>query len=150
MYGVAIKHSIKNYLPFIRRTPFLQLALAGNYSLYKSSLDVSYKSQPEQKLNVDATGYGGKMIIGMDFPVFGFMGAVGYSNSESTFSLDGTFSDVPGEADVQSPELAAYSNGYVNYGLGMFFRLYRFRVSASYSYGLYSMINAQIAFEIGN
>ncbi len=150
MYGVALKHSLKNYLPFVRRTPYLQLALTGNYSSYKSSLDVSYNSQPGQELNADATGYGGGMIIGMDFPVFGFMGSVGYATSESTFTLDGTFSDIPGEADILSPELATYSNGYINYGAGMFFRLYRFRISANYSYGLYSMLSAQIAFEIGN
>ncbi len=150
MYGVAIKHSLKNYLPFVRRTPYLQLALTGNYSSYKSSVDVSYNSQSGQELNAEATGYGGGMVIGMDFPVFGFMGNVGYAMSESTFSLNGTFSDVPGEADVISPELASYSNGYVNYGLGMFLRLYRFRISANYSYGLYSILSAQIAFEIGN
>ncbi len=150
MYGVALKHSLKNYIPFIRRAPFLEVALAGNYSLYESSLDVSYKTQPEQKLNVSATGYGGKMIVGMDFPVFGFMGAIGYANSESTFSLAGTFSDVPGEPDVQSPELVAFSNGYLNYSFGIFLRLFRFRLSTNVSYGLYSMVNAQIAFELGN
>ncbi len=151
MYGIALKHSLKNYLPFVRRTPYMQLALTGNYSSYNSSLEVSYNySQVGQELNAEATGYGGGMIIGMDFPVFGFMGSVGYAVSESTFTLDGTFSDIPGEADVVSPELATYSNGYINYSLGMFFRLYRFRVSAGYSYGLYSTLSAQIAFEIGN
>ena len=150
MYGVALKHSLKNYLPFVRRTPYLQLALTGNYSAYTSSLDVSYKSQSGQEIKVDATGYGGGLIAGMDFPVFGFMGSVGYAVSESTFSLNGTFSDIPGESNVTSPKLAEYSSGYINYGAGIFFRLYRFRISANYSYGLYSMLNAQIAFEIGN
>lgn len=149
MYGVALKHSLKNYIPFIRRTPFLQLALAGNYSSYSSSLDVSYKSQSGQALKVDATGYGGELIVGMDFPVFGFIGAVGYANTESAFSLDGTFIDVPG-GTVESPELVTYNNGYVDYSLGIFFRFYQFRISANYSYGLYSMLNAQLAFELGN
>lgn len=150
MYGVALKHSLKSYLPFIRRTPYLQLALTGNYSSYKSSIDVSYNSQSNQELKTDAAGYGGGVLIGMDFPVFGFMGSAGYAMSESTYSLNGTFSYVPGEEDIVSPQLASYSNGYVNYGLGIFFRLYRFRISANYSYGLYSSLNAQIAYEIGN
>jgi len=150
MYGAALKHSLKNYLPFVRRTPYLQLAVTGNYSSYTSSLNISYKSQSGQELKADATGYGGGVIVGMDFPVFGFMGSVGYAVSESTFTLKGTFSDIPGESDATSPMLAEYSSGYINYGAGIFFRLYRFRISANYSYGLYSMLNAQIAFEIGN
>jgi len=150
MWGAAFKHSLKNYLPFIRRTPFLQLALAGNYSYYGSTIDVSYKSQTGQSLNVDATGYGGKLLIGMDMPVFGFIAAVGYNYSENVFDLKGTFSDVPGETVLESPGLTEYDEGFMDYGIGMFFRFYHFRLSANFYYGTYPVLNARLAYEFGN
>ncbi len=150
MYGATLKHSLKNYLPFIRRTPFLQLALVGNYSKYSSSTDVSYHGQSGQELKIDATGYGGGLLIGMDFPIFGFTGNVGYSVTQNTFSLDGTFEGLPVDGNVESPELTTYDDGFLNFGVGMFFRFYRFRLNANYSYGFYSAINAGIAFEFGN
>ncbi|NPA37494.1 MAG: hypothetical protein GXO47_11670 [Chlorobi bacterium] len=150
MYGAAFKHSLKSYLPFLRHTPFLQMAIAGNYSVYETSTGVSYHNQPDQKLNIESTGYGGKFITGMDFPSFGFTGTVGYAVSESTFSLEGTFNDVPGESILNSPELVSYSENYIDISLGVFFRFYNFRINASYSNGLYSIMNAGISFEFGN
>lgn len=150
MYGISLKHSLKNYLPFLRRTPHLQMSLAGNYSGYKTSVDVSYRDQSGQSLSMEATGYGGKLLVGMDFPTFGFLGSAGYAVSESTYTLDGTFSDVPGEATLNSPVIAEYDEGYIDLSLGVFFRFYNFRINASYSYGLYSMLNAGLAFEFGN
>ncbi len=150
MFGVNIKHSLKNYLPFIRRTPFLQMALTGSYSKYSSTTDVSYKDQTGQELSIDATGYGGGLLVGMDFPVFGFTGKVGYYMTQNTFTLDGTFTDIPTDGTVQSPELFTAEEGFMDFGVGMFFRFYRFRLSANYSYGLYSALNAGIAFEFGN
>jgi len=149
MYGVTLKHSLKNYLPFLRHTPFLQMAIAGNYSKYSSSTAVSYHGQTGQKLTVDAAGYGGGLIVGMDYPVFGFTGNVGYSVTKNSFALDGTFTDVPEDGVVESPELTTYDDGFVNFGVGMFFRVYHFRLSANYTYGLYSALNAGIAYEFG-
>lgn len=150
MYGVALKHSLKSYLPFIRRTPFLQLALAGDYSYYGSTIDVSYKSQPDQSLKIDATGYGGKLLIGMDMPVFGFLATIGYNYSKNIFDLKGTFTDVPGETVLESPGLTKYNEGFMDYGIGMFVRFCNFRLSANFYYGTYSVLNAQLAYEFGN
>jgi hypothetical protein len=150
MFGATVKHSLKNYFPFLRRSPFLQVALTGSYSKYSSSIDVSYMGQTEQELSIDASGYGGGLLIGMDFPAFGFTGKVGYAVTGNTFSLDGVFSGIPSDGDITSPDLITYDDGFMNYGIGMFFRFYRFRISGNYTYGLYSSINAALAFEFGH
>ncbi len=150
MYSINLKHSLKNYLPFIRRTPFLQMALAGSYSKYRSTTDVSYNEQTGQELTIDASGYGGGLLVGMDFPVFGFTGKVGYYMTQNTFTLDGTYTGIPVDGTVESPELFTNEEGFINFGVGMFFRIYHFRLSANYSYGLYSALNAGIAYEFGN
>ena len=149
MYGVTLKHSLKRYFPFLRRTPFLQAAIVGNFSQYKSNIDVSYKGQADQQLNISAIGYGGGLLVGMDFPVFGFTGNIGYAVTSNEFSLEGVFSDVPSDGTLQSPELVTFDDGFMNYGVGMFFRFYRFRISGNYTYGLYSAVNAALAFEFG-
>jgi hypothetical protein len=150
MFGAAVKHSLKNYFPFLRRSPFLQVALTGNYSKYSSSIDVSYRGQTGQELSIDASGYGGGLLAGMDFPAFGFTGKVGYAVTRNTFSLDGVFSGIPSDGDISSPDLITYDDGFMNYGIGVFFRFYRLRISGNYTYGLYSTINAALAFEFGH
>ena len=149
MYGVTLKHSLKRYFPFLRRTPFLQAAIVGNFSQYSSNIEVSYKGQAGQGLDISAMGYGGGLLVGMDFPVFGFTGNIGYAVTTNEFSLKGTFSDVPSDGILQSPDLVTYDDGFMNYGVGIFFRFYRFRISGNYTYGLYSAINAALAFEFG-
>ena len=149
MYGITLKHSLKKYLPFLRRTPFLQAAIVGNFSQYKSNIDVSYKGQTDQQLNISAMGYGGGLLVGMEFPVFGFTGNIGYAVTSNEFSLEGIFSEVPSDGTLQSPELVTFDDGFMNYGIGIFFRFYRFRISGNYTYGLYSAVNAALAFEFG-
>jgi hypothetical protein len=151
LYGVALKHSIKNYLPFIRRTPFLQVALMGNYALYENKLGVSYRGQNGQELVTEASAYGGKMLIGMDFPVIGFNAGVGYSTYEAAFKFSGSFESIPGETTaVQSPELFRMNDARMVYELSAFMRLLQFRIGASYSISSYSMISGQLVYEFGN
>lgn len=144
MWGLGLKHSLKDYIPFVKRVPFLQMSVLGAYTHFEGSLGVSDAQLGSGKLESMANAYTGRLLIGANFPIVCFYSGIGYGNTKSNFDLVGEF-NVEGETDpVSNPIALDYSTGNFDFNVGMRVRLAIFSIHADYSVGDYSVITAGV------
>lgn len=143
MWGLGLKHSLKDYIPFVKRLPFLQLSVLGAYTHFESSLGVS-GDVGEGNLETAANAYTGRLLIGANLPVVSFYTGMGYGNTQSTFNVIGEFESSPGESLPNNPISLAYSTGNFDFNVGMRIRLAIFSLHADYSVGEYSVLTAGV------
>ncbi|TAJ14396.1 hypothetical protein DMA11_05120 [Marinilabiliaceae bacterium JC017] len=148
LWGIGVKHSLKDYIPFVKRVPFLQLSVLGAYTKFESSLGVEYGA-PEEiglnegKLEINSNAYTGRLLVGANFPVIALYTGMGYGNTKSGFGVKGTFvTTVDGE--VTDPIDLNYTTSGFDFNVGMRLRLAVFSIHADYSVGDYSMITAGV------
>ncbi|MGQ1788374.1 MULTISPECIES: DUF6588 family protein [unclassified Saccharicrinis] len=114
-YGIGIKHSIKEYIPVLENVPALSLAIFGAYSSIINDVSVEYPTAESsgQLLEGTINGYSGRLLIGIDVPVFSaYMGA-GYASSSADYALKGNY--YVGDPALQQEEANPL---YVNYKFG--------------------------------
>ncbi|MCU4176601.1 DUF6588 family protein [Carboxylicivirga sp. N1Y90] len=144
MWGLGLKHSLKDYIPFVKRLPFLQLSVLGAYTHFESSLGVDGGDIGAGNLETSANAYTGRLLIGANLPVVSFYTGMGYGNTKSNFDVVGDF-DVPNEPEASAnPISLAYTTGAFDFNVGMRLRLAIFSLHADYSVGEYSVITGGI------
>lgn len=107
MWGVGIKHSLKQWIPVIKMTPFFNLSVFGGYTQLNTSANLSL--QPEiyvsklgatdqttlaydnQKMALTAKNLTGNVIASFDFPVIALYAGVGFSNTKTNLKLTGDY-----------------------------------------------------------
>lgn len=144
MWGLGVKHSLKDYIPFVKRIPFLQLSVLGAYTHFESSLAVSSQDIGEGNLEVGSNAYTGRLLLGANFPVVSFYTGAGFGNTKSNFDVKGDFSVGPDEEPNTHPIALAYSTGNFDFNAGMRIRLAIFSLHADYTIGEYSVITAGV------
>ncbi len=147
MWGLGLKHSLKDYIPFVKRVPFLQLSVLGAYTHFESSLGVGsddINSVGSGSLETVANAYTGRLLIGANFPVVSFYTGMGYGNTNSNFDVIGDFKVGSGdmEEELSNPISLAYTTGNFDFNVGMRIRFAIFSLHADYSVGDYSAITA--------
>lgn len=143
MWGLGLKHSLKDYIPFVKRVPFLQLSVLGAYTQFESKLGVNGEAGTGN-LEADAAAYTGRLLLGANLPVVAFYTGVGYGNTQSNFDLVGDFSIANGEIQDNNPLSLDYSTGNFDFNVGMRIRLAIFSIHADYSVGDYSVISGGV------
>jgi hypothetical protein len=107
MWGVGVKHSLKQWIPVIKMTPFFNLSVFGGYTQLHTSVNLSL--QPEiyvdklgatdqttlaydnQKMALTAKNFTGNIIASFDFPVIALYGGIGFSNTKTNLKLTGDY-----------------------------------------------------------
>jgi len=144
LWGVGLKHSLKDYIPFVKRVPFLQLSVLGAYTTFNSTVGVDYGND-SGKLEMGANAYTGRLLVGANLPVVAFYTGLGYGSTKSNFDVKGTFDAMPGpEEDRVDPIALAYTTNGFDFNVGMRVRLAIFAIHADYSVGDYSVITAGV------
>ncbi len=144
MWGVGLKHSLKDYIPFVKRVPFLQLSVLGAYTSFNSSVGVDYGND-SGKLEMGANAYTGRLLVGANLPVVSFYTGMGYGTTKSNFDVKGTFDAMPGtDEDKVNPIALGYTTNGFDFNVGMRVRLAIFALHADYSVGDYSVITAGV------
>lgn len=104
LWGVGVKHSLKQWIPGIKMAPFFHLSVFGGYTQLKmnSKLDL----QPEmygtinddtnlaydnQKMDLVAKNFTGNVLASFDFPVVAIYAGVGFSSTKSEVKLTGDY-----------------------------------------------------------
>ncbi len=96
VFGMAIQHEFSNYLPFIKKVPFLHLSALAGFS----SIDASYKpnfgaGSSVQSLNSVAgykiSAFTLQGIASVKFALLELYTSVGYSSGKSTIDLKGDY-----------------------------------------------------------
>ncbi len=148
MWGLGVKHSMKDYIPFIKRIPFLELSVLGGYTKFNSNIGVEYKGSGGN-LDMNANAYTARALVGVNVPVVCVYAGIGYGHTSSNFDVKGTFDDVPSETGtgtvtVTDPISLAYTTDGFDFNVGVRLRLAIFAIYADYTVGDYSQITAGV------
>ncbi len=119
LWGVGIKHSIKQWIPGISMAPFFHLSIFGGYTQFKTSSNLSFQPSDlatdlgiklnsanitpslyqSQQLQMTVSNLTGSIVASFDLPVVTFYGAVGLSYTSINLKVNGTY---PGAAVVNN------------------------------------------------
>jgi hypothetical protein len=108
MWGIGVKHSLKQWIPVIKMTPFFNLSIFGGYTKFTATKDldmqqsfyedisgVTYENPTakydNQKMELISKGFTGNIIASFDFPVIALYGGVGFSTTNTNLSLKGDY-----------------------------------------------------------
>jgi len=124
LWGIGIKHGIKQWIPALKRLPVFDLTLQGGYTNLKSTSDLNFQAtfyegyanvvvdNPDyysnQELLLDVSNITANLIFSGDFRIICLYGGVGISSSKADLSLNGNypFPEVQGTQVVVTEETA--------------------------------------------
>jgi hypothetical protein len=108
-WGIGLKHDLKQYIPFIKRVPVLNLSVMGAYSQLKTTAGLNlqpygnpYDETTDQVTTVSgffdnqefemiATGFTGNLLFSANLPVICFYGGIGFSSTTTSIRLLGDY-----------------------------------------------------------
>jgi len=120
MWGIGVKHDIKQWIPVVSKVPFLQISGLFNYSkmytgfsggamrLDPERLGATSSSLPEttwdnQKFDINMSSFNGSLLIGASIPVFQPFIGVGFSTSSFDGGLLGNYPIIDVVANPTDP-----------------------------------------------
>jgi hypothetical protein len=107
LWGIGVKHSIKQWIPALKRVPILQLSVMGGYTKFSSITDISF--QPEfyaetatkiendpglyscQQMLLETSSFTGNLLVSANLPVVCFYGGIGFASTNTDLKLDGYY-----------------------------------------------------------
>lgn len=149
LWGVGLKHSLWDDLPFLNKIPFLRLSLVGAYSSFSSDVYLDALSNTiaqDNTLRVTSDAWMARMLVGADLPVVSFYAGVGYGNAASSFGYKGTFAVGRYEnndflyVDVKDPFSITYDKAGIDYNAGLRLKLALLTLHADYTFADYQMV----------
>ncbi len=117
MWGVGGKHSISQWLPVIKDSKILDIAVQGGYTRVNSSINITVDVPSEvqvpgeefdidgQQLGLVVEGWTANLIASQKLSVFTFYEGIGYASSKVNMALTGPF---PIPTVIDDPEDANF------------------------------------------
>jgi hypothetical protein len=151
LWGLGLKHSIKDYIPFIKRVPFLEASVLAAYTDFSADLGVSSPGLTlideesigagDGEVQSTAGAFTTRLLVGVNIPVISFYTGLGYGTTTSNFDLVGEFT---GYEHTNNPIALEYKTDGFDFNAGMRLRLGIFSLHGDYSVGEYSVITAGV------
>jgi len=111
LWGVGLKHSIKQWIPAINKLPILHLSVMGGYTKLSSQTNLSFMPDAyvnagivdqanvwdygtyydNQAMDLDVSSFSANLIVSANLPVVTFYGGVGINNTRTTLALKGNY-----------------------------------------------------------
>jgi hypothetical protein len=111
LWGIGIKHDIKQWIPVISMLPFFDISAQMGYTTFKSSVSGSllplkpFSDNPDmyytgnvtasqfnnQGIELNASSFTGNIIVSTDIPVFNVYAGIGFYTASSTLKMTGNF-----------------------------------------------------------
>jgi hypothetical protein len=106
MWGVGLKHGLKQWIPAVKKVPFLNLTLQGGYTRLTTNLGLAvtpstigldmYDNLPaetwnDQNLMLQISSFTGNLLISADIPFVSFYGGVGFTSTKSILQMQGYY-----------------------------------------------------------
>nr|WP_321451724.1 DUF6588 family protein [uncultured Carboxylicivirga sp.] len=145
MWGLGVKHSLKEHIPFVKRLPFIELSALGAYTHFESKLGMT-GTVGSGNFETLSNAYTGRILIGANLPIVAFYSGIGYGNTRSNFDLKGEFTVGSGgnQTNDSNPISMEFVSGNFDFNVGMRIRLAIFSLHADYSVGEYSVITGGV------
>jgi hypothetical protein len=125
LWGVGLKHDIKQWIPGLSKVPVLNLSVMGGYTRLNSFilLDVdpdrlnleAFYTGPDvwddQKMIVTVSSFTSSILISADLPVITFYGGAGFAITKGNLSLEGNYPMISGiDSGTTLPQVEAVEN----------------------------------------
>lgn len=101
LWGVGLKHGIKQHIPGLSKVPVLQLTLQGGYTKFSSNFDISVTpavyglpdpgTYDNQEMSLIVKSFTMNILVGASLPVVDFYGGLGFATTKANIDLTGTF-----------------------------------------------------------
>jgi hypothetical protein len=149
--GFGLKHSLKDYIPFVKRVPFLEMSVLAGYTSLNSSINIESGSSvvvENGELAISSGAFTTRLLLGANFPVVALYTGMGYGTTSSDFDVNGTYSvSSLGETFTDPFSLNYKTNGF-DFNAGLRLRLGFLALHADYTVGNYSVLTAGVGINI--
>lgn len=150
LYGVSLKHSVKEYINGFKDIPELTLSLMGGVSVMRNDIEVDYLAitDGQQMLVGETIGYTGRILAGIDLQVFSAYMGVGYGASVINYGLEGYYlvGDVSDEVEEYNPVSVSYDYSQVEVNIGISAKIAFVDLFADYTFGNYATLNIGVGY----
>jgi hypothetical protein len=163
LFGVGVKHDIKQWIPGISALPFDWSVLFGY-----TSLNASYRPEPktgsssifnDQEMTFNVSGYNLTTIVSKKLSVLTVYGGLGYDAASTTLKVNGTFPVVrsynpdgtPKPETVVNPvDVSINTSNGAKITAGFRLRFLVFTFHADYTLAKYPIATAGLGLSLGN
>lgn len=146
MFGIGVKHGIRQYIPGIKHLPF-EISLIAAYSKFNAGYDLSYNPDNNpavdvdlQKLDMTASAWNVNLIASKKLSVITFYGGIRYMSSDMDFSLAGNYAIK--DTVINTPVSLSTQDSQVGLNGGFRLKLGFFSLFADGTLARYSSVNA--------
>jgi hypothetical protein len=149
--GFGVKHSLKDYIPFVKRVPFLQLSLLAGYTSFNSTTAIPGTEQitvTDGALDISSGAFTSRVLVGANFPVLALYTGVGYGSTTSDFAVNGTYDVESLPNSFTDPFTLGYKTTGIDFNAGLRIRLGFLALHADYTVGDYSVLTAGVGINI--
>jgi len=151
VFGFGLKHSLKNYIPFVKRVPFLQMSVLAGYTNFDTSYGISESpevSVENGELAISSGAFTTRLLLGANFPVVAIYTGMGYGSTNSDFDVNGTYSVTGLSETFTDPFSLNYTTSGFDFNAGVRLRLGFLALHADYTVGEYSVLTAGVGINI--
>ncbi len=140
LWGLGLQKDIKDYIPFLKRLPVLNVSVLAAYTSFSASATIEDVDNVVENgsLDLSSKGFTSRLLIGANLPVICFYTGLGYGNSASDFVIDGDFFANEYTGEVMDKMNLNYSVNSFDFNAGMRIRLGVFAIYGDYTLGDYS------------
>ncbi len=144
LWGLGLRHSLNDYVPFIRNSSIFNASVMLGYTKFGSDINIddedSFVVGSKQKLNINAGSLMTRVLFGINIPVLSVYTGLGYSSSGSDFDLKGDY--LIEETIMKDPLSLDYSSKGIDFNIGLRLRFGFIAIHGDYTVGDYSMLTA--------
>jgi hypothetical protein len=157
--GVALQHEFSNYLPFIKKVPFLHLSALVGYTKSTASYKPEFNSGSSVQnpkgnavAEFDISALTVQGIVSAKFAFLELYTSIGYINGTSNLKLKGdydvTYQSIlgPQNVTVTDPVALGYKASGVTNTWGARFNIFFFKLYADYTFATYNGASVGAAF----
>lgn len=157
VFGLAVQHEFSNYLPFIKKIPFLHLSALAGYNSVTTSYDLTGKSTMEgsnQRAELKLSAVTVQGIASVKLAIFEVYTSLGFTSGKADANLNGNY--VVSYTDksngqtfkytVTDPIALSYTNSGVSNTWGVRLNLFFLKFFADYTFANYNGVGAGVAF----
>ncbi len=152
LWGVGVKHSLKQWIPVLSHVPFLQMSGLVAYTKVASEADISLGGFEGQNMEINTSALITNLIVSGKLPVIPITlyGGIGYSMTKTNIKLNGDYS-IPSLAGnnviINNPiDLDIENQSALRVNAGIRLNLFVFFLNFDYTYANYSVYTAGLGF----
>ncbi|MFO7999850.1 MAG: DUF6588 family protein [Marinilabilia sp.] len=151
LIGGGLKHSLKGYIPFVKRVPFLQMSVMAGYTSFNSTTSIPGTAAvdvTDGELDISSGAFTSRLLLGVNLPVVAVYTGVGYGTANSDFDVNGEYTVSAIDQSFTDPFSLGYKTSGVDLNAGVRFRIGFLALHADYTVGEYSTLTAGVGINI--